>query len=282
MILIKNKPIGMLDSGVGGLAVAREVISALPYERLIYVGDTLHFPYGTKKATEVLSRVRVILDFFVQQGVKLAVLACNTASAVSLPEVRGQYPFPIMGVIEAGARMAAASSRNGCIGVLATERTVQSGAYALAVRRMRRDARVIGQAAPGLVTMVEAGFMDANPPALERGIIEHVEPLVRQGIDTLILGCTHFLTLHEWVARLFPGIAVIDPAAETAREAAQVLAEKGLAVPEPAGAGNGTLKYRFLITGDDFQHFRETGSRVLGREIVTVEQLKPYKPVRVL
>lgn len=271
MVIDSNGCIGMLDSGVGGLAVAREVLRALPAERLIYVGDTAHFPYGTRTAGEVVSHVRDILDFFRDAGVKAAVLACNTASAVALPVLRDRYPFQVVGVIDAGARMAATSTRNGCIGVLATERTVQSGAYGEAVRRLRPELRVLGQAAPALVTMVEEGYGEKDPAALDAAIAEHVRPLIEAGADTVILGCTHFLALGGRIRQLFPGIgAVIDPAAETARQVADLLAERGL-LQEPSRGTNGLPRCRFLISGHDADHFRLVGSRILGREIGAVE-----------
>lgn len=259
----------MLDSGVGGLAVAREVLRALPAERLIYVGDTAHFPYGTRSAEEVVSFVRNILDFFHQAGVKAAVLACNTASAVALPVLQDRYPFPVIGVIEAGARMAVRSTRNGCIGVLATERTVQSGAYREAVHRLGPELRVPGKAAPTLVTMVEEGYGEKEPAALDAAIAAHVRPLLEAGADTIILGCTHFLALGGRIRELFPEIgAVIDPAAETARQVAGVLAERAA-----LKAVNGLPSHRFLVSGLDGGHFQLVGSRILGRDI---ERIEPF------
>lgn len=266
----RNAPIGMMDSGLGGLAVAREVMRALPGERIIYVGDTAHFPYGVRPAGDVVACVRDILTFFRHEGVKLAVLACNTASAVALPAMRGEFPFPVVGVIEAGARMAAQRTRNGCVGVLATERTVESGAYQEAVRLLRPDARVIGQPAPRLVTMVEEGYAEREPEALDEAIAAHVAPLLEQGADTIILGCTHFLTFAGRIARLFPGrAAVVDPAAETARQVAALLA-----VSDALRSPNGLPAHRFLVSGGDQDRFRLLGARILGRDIGQVGRFR--------
>lgn len=264
-----DQPIGMLDSGVGGLAVARALINRLPSEQILYVGDTAHFPYGTRSSHDVVSCVRFILDYFAREKVKLAVMACNTASAVALPSLRDAYPFPLVGVIEAGVRMAVRQSRNGCIGVLATERTVASGAYEEAVARLQPGLHVVGRPAPELVAMVEEGFMERDPAGLDEAIREYVEPLLVVGADTIILGCTHFLALRERILRLFPGrVAVVDPAAEAARQVAETLATMGA-----LAAAGGSAVNRFLISGDDGAHFRQVGSRILGTCIAGVDRL---------
>lgn len=262
----------MLDSGVGGLAVARELLRTLPDEHLIYVGDTAHFPYGVRTAEEVVAFVRDILDYFVSAWVKMAVFACNTASAVALPVLQGRYPFPLIGVIEAGSRMAVNNTRNGCIAVLATERTVQTGAYDEAVRLLRPDVSVLGMAAPALVEMVEEGYEEKDPDALDAAIADHVAPLLAAGADTIILGCTHFLSLRGRILAMFPEIgAVIDPAAETARQAAETLARMGLLAPP-----GGKPRRRYLITGEDDGRFRRVGSRILGRDPEVVEHLAAW------
>ncbi len=258
----------MLDSGVGGLAVARAFLTRLPGERLVYVGDTAHFPYGTRPAEEVVSWVAAILDELAGAGVKMAVMACNTASAVALPVLRDRYPFPVLGVIEAGARMAVRQTRNGCIGVLATERTVASGAYERSIAALEPRCRVVGRAAPRLVTMVEEGMLERDPEGFDPVLAEHVRPLVKAGADTVILGCTHFLALQGRIARLFPGLAVVNPAAETAEEAAALLQERAaLAAP------NGLPRHRFLITGQDLAHFADVGARILGFPLGRIERL---------
>lgn len=240
----------------------------LPGEDILYVGDTAHFPYGILSEQGVIHNVRVILDLFARRGVKAAVMACNTASAVALPVLGEHYPFPLIGVIDAGAGMAVRQTVNGYIGVLATERTVASGAYDEAVRRLNPTCRVLGSAAPHLVTMVEEGYLESDPAGLDRGIMEHLQPLVEAGVDTIILGCTHFLALRERIMYLFPGqVTVIDPAAETAAQLSELLGD-GTAC---ARVGD-QARYRFLISGEDFSHFKQVGSRVLGRQIQVVER----------
>lgn len=273
----QHMPIGMLDSGVGGLAVARELLRGLPHERILYVGDTAHFPYGIRTAEQVVANVRAILDAFAQEGVKAAVLACNTASAVALPVLRNAYDFPILGVIEAGARMAVAQSRHGVVGVLATERTVQSGAYRDAVLHLAPHFQVLGREAPRLVTMVEEGYTETDPATLDEAIVAHLKPLLEKGADTIILGCTHFLAFRERIMRLFPGqAAVIDPAAETARQVAELLGQR-----HALASSNGIPRHRFLISGQDGDHFRQLGSLILGHQIPQVELFVPSRlPVK--
>lgn len=258
----------MLDSGVGGLAVVCAVMNRLPYERIVYVGDTAHFPYGTRSVDEVVSHVRTILDYFLRENAKIAVMACNTASAVALPVLRDAYPFPLVGVIDAGARMAVRRSRNGCIGVLATERTVSSGAYEEAVGRLDPGLQVIGRPAPELVTMVEEGFMERDAAGLDEAIASHMEPLLAAGADTVILGCTHFLAFRERILRLFPGrMAVVDPAAEAAGQVAETLT-----ATDALAAHGGLPGHRFLISGDDSEHFSQVGSRILGAHIAKIDR----------
>lgn len=258
----------MLDSGVGGLAVARAFLRRLPGERLIYVGDTAHFPYGTRTADEVVALVAAILDRLAGLGVKLAVMACNTASAVALPVLQDRYPFPILGVIAAGARLAVRRTRKGCVGVLATERTVASGAYERGIAALDPACRVVGRAASELVAMVEEGVLERDPHRCDRALQRHLVPLLAAGADTVILGCTHFLVLEQRLARLFPGLAVINPAAETAAEAAALLAAAGALARR-----NGVPRHRFLITGADDGHFRAVGGRLLGAAVGPVERL---------
>lgn len=235
------------------------------------MGDTAYFPYGIRSAEEVLFRVREILNYFVRENVSVAVLACNTASAVSLPFVRQEYPFPIIGVIEAGAKIAVQQTAGGCIAVLATERTVASGAYEAAIARINPAFRTISYPAPDLVNIVEEGWTERDPVFLDEAISDHVRPLIEQGADTVILGCTHFLPLRQRILNLFGDrIKVIDPASETGRQVLE------LVVPETGTpSANGLPRHRFLVSGDDMEHFRTVGSRILGRDLLRVEKYVP-------
>ncbi len=252
-------PIGMLDSGVGGLWVARAVRSLLPAESIIYVGDTAHFPYGTRPAADVLACVRDLMGFFRREGVKAAVLACNTASAVALPAVAEESPFPVLGVIEAGVRLAAARTGGGLVGVLATERTVASGAYERAMAARWPAVRVLGQPAPRLVELVEEDAPSRDPALLDRVLRDYLRPLVDAGADTVILGCTHFLSLAERVRAFYPSLAVVDPARETAAELRDLLRRRGW-----ERLGNGAVRHRFLVTGEDRGAFAAAATRVWG------------------
>ena len=263
-----QRPIGMLDSGVGGLGVARELVRALPNEKLIYVGDTAHFPYGTRRASEILSYVENIVPFFLEKRVKLLVLACNTASSVILtqPGQAVDPRVPFIGVIGAGARVAARTSISRKVGVLATEQTIKSEAYTRAIHSIDPDIRVIGQAAPELVELVESGL------AFEEGRLREclersISPLVNAGVDTVVLGCTHFLSLQQEVEHMFPQLlGVINPASETVQEVIDYLTEhQALARSE-----NEPIPSRedFYITGDDLDHFCRLGSQLMGKPIV--------------
>ncbi len=254
-----DAPIGMLDSGVGGLWVARAVRSLLPDEAIVYVGDTAHFPYGTRPAARVLACVRDILGFFEREGVKAVVLACNTASAVALPAVAEGSPFPVLGVIEAGVRLAAARTARGLVGVLATERTVASGAYERAMAARWPGVRVVGRAAPRLVELVEEDAARRDPAILDRALLGYLRPLVDTGVDTLILGCTHFLSLAERVRNFYPSLAVVDPARETAAELRDLLRRRGW-----ERRSNGAVRHRFLVTGEDREAFAAAAARVWG------------------
>ncbi|MGE5708340.1 MAG: glutamate racemase, partial [Bacteroidota bacterium] len=183
----KNRPIGLYDSGVGGLTVVREVFAQMPSERVLYFGDTLRVPYGSRSASELLQFNREILHFMVNQGVKLVLVACNTSCAVALPALRAEFSVPIMGIIDAGAQAAVGTGRR--IGVIATEATIKSGAYDRAIKSLSPEATVLGQACPTLVPLVESGRWD-GPEALEI-IRDALLPLMGEKLDTLSLGCTH-------------------------------------------------------------------------------------------
>lgn len=256
----------MLDSGVGGLGVARELRRRLPLEPLLYVGDTAHFPYGTKSAADIISYLEQLIPFFLQQRAKLLVLACNTASSVLLTHDFRFEGIPIVGVIEAGARVAARTTVNGRVGVLATEQTIHSGAYQLAIAAIDPNIDVIGQAAPELVEIVETGKAN-RPDVLQAALATFIEPLRAAGVDTLVLGCTHFLSLQPVIERLYPQLnGVINPADETVNEIAAFLQTTNLFAKPEDQSDYDTLE-SFYITGDDLDHFCRLGSELMGRSI---------------
>lgn len=253
-------PVGVLDSGVGGLAVLRAALDCLPQEDYLYLGDSRHFPYGEKEPGFLLERVRQLIGFLRGEGAKAVMLACNTASAIVLPRL-GALPFPVVGVIRAGARLATLSTRRGKVGILATAATVRSGAYERAVREEGRPGvEVVTRAAPELVARMERSFRGAEE--VEDALIrEHVEPLVEEGVDVLVLGCTHFLPLRDRISGLYPGIQVVDPAREAVRELEGALRLRGM-----IRSRNGLPRRCFLVSGDP-DSFRAVGSRILGLPI---------------
>jgi glutamate racemase len=259
-------PIGVLDSGVGGLAVLRVALNSLPGEDYLYLGDSRYFPYGDKEPGFLRRRVRKLIGFLYREGAKAVMLACNTASAIVLP-LLGDAPLPVVGVIRAGARLAALSTRRGKVGVLATVATVRSGAYERAVREEGPPGiEVVSRAAPELVERMERSFRGAEE--VEDALLRaQVDPLVEEGVDVLVLGCTHFLPLRDRVARLYPQVQVVDPAREAVRELESALRLRGMLRSQ-----NGFPRRRFVVSGDPFS-FREVGSGILGTPIGEVEPL---------
>jgi len=226
-----SRPIGVFDSGVGGLTVASALAARLPAETLLYLGDTARLPYGTKSPATVERYTQANVDFLERRGVKAVVVACNTASALALGRLRSA--LPVWGVIEAGAAEAAARSRRR-VGVLGTEATVRSDAYGRALRRLRADLEVESLACPLFVPLVEEGWLD--DPVTEAVARRYVAPLLDSGVDTLLLGCTHYPLLAPLLARVAgDGIALVDAAAAVAEQVAAELERRGLAAPAKAG-----------------------------------------------
>jgi len=252
-------PIGVFDSGVGGLTVLRALCTALPGEDFVYLGDTARLPYGTKSSATVVRYAVQAADELIERGVKCLVIACNTAAAAGLSALRERYaPLPVIGVIEPGAAAAAQASHSGRIAVLATEGTVRGGAYQQAIARLRPGARVTALACPLFVALAEEGWTDGAVAmaAAER----YLAPLfaATEAPDTLVLGCTHFPVLREVIAAAVPvGTCIVDSAATTA-SALQAL------LPVPVRSGEGAL--HFLAT-DSPERFARIGSRFLGRSI---------------
>lgn len=254
--------IGVFDSGLGGLTVARAIRARLPSEKLVYLGDTARVPYGTRSAHTVIRYARTCASHLARDGVKLLVVACNTVSAVALPMLRVELDVPVLGVIEPGARAGVAATRNHVVGVLATAGTVGSGAYPRAVAATSTRCEVVQQAAPLLVPLVEEGWLEGEVPGL---VIErYLEPLVQRGVDTVVLGCTHYPLLApriEAEAEALAGetIAIVDSAEATADELAALLDDRGL-----ARAGEGSLCMRVTDLPD---RFAEVASRFLGEPL---------------
>jgi glutamate racemase len=249
-----HQPIGIFDSGVGGLTVLREFDRALPNESVLYFGDTARLPYGTRTATEIIDFVRDILDWMADRGVKMALMACNTSSALALDLVRAEYDFPILGLIFPGARAAVKAGKR--IGVIATPATANSGAYGDAMREIDPSVNVWEVGCPQFVPIVEGDrLQDAATIATAR---EYIEPLIDRNIDTLVYGCTHYPHLAEIIRPIVGDqVTLIDPASHLVRATLRELDLLGLRATAPRHAT------QFYVSGVPSQ-FSELSSRWLG------------------
>ncbi len=260
-------PIGVFDSGIGGLTVVRELERQLPDERIIYFGDTARVPYGPKSPETVQRYSHEIADWLIGEGVKAIVVACNTATAHALPMLRESLPVPVVGVVEPGARAALRTTRSGVVGVIGTVGTIASGAYERAIHAIDPSARVIALACPLFVPLVEEGWIDHEATRLIAS--EYLAPLADADVDTIVLGCTHYPLLASLLATLTaPGVRLIDSAAETAAETGRTLRESNLAAPESTAA----RRHRF-VASDDPARFLRLGQRFLGSAIDRVEKV---------
>ncbi len=261
----RDNPIGVFDSGVGGLTVVRSVIDRLPQESIIYYGDTARGPYGPKDLTLVRKYAMDIAAFLEDLGVKMIVIACNSATAAGLGYVENACKVPVIGVIEPGAIEAVRRTRSQRVGVIGTKATIESGAYTRRIGSLSREIEIISRACPLLVEFVERGEVEGAH--LEEVLEEYLEPMAVAGVDTLILGCTHYPLLHEPIARVIgDGVNIISSADATAAEVERVLAEEELTrdtAESPA--------YRFLCSGDT-ELARKLGRMFLGPEVEHVEK----------
>jgi glutamate racemase len=262
-------PIGMFDSGVGGLTVLRALRQRMPCEDVVYLGDTARLPYGTKSPQTVSRYAVQCAAELVNREIKLLVVACNTASAVAIGPLREAYPgIPVIGVVEPGAQAACRATRNRAIGVIATEATIAGGAYQRAIHAIAPDARIVGQPCQLFVALAEEGWTDG--PVAEGVAAKYLHPVFRPASgtdspvlpDTLVLGCTHFPLLAPAIRSVLdPSVTIVDSAATTAETVYAELARLGLTRPEN---GCGATAY---LTTDDAARFARTGSRFLGTPI---------------
>jgi glutamate racemase len=256
---VTDAPIGIFDSGVGGLTVARAILDQLPHEEVRYLGDTEHFPYGSKPIAEVRRHALGCLDQMVADRVKLLVIACNSASSACLHDARERYSVPVVEVIRPAVRRAAAATRNGRVGVIGTTATITSGAYADAFAAAP-DVRVTSAACPQFAEFVERGVTSGRALlGLAQG---YLEPLQRAGVDTLVLGCTHYPMLAGLISLVMgDGVTLVSSADETAKEVYRVLTELDLLRTDPAPP-----EHQFLATGDQAP-FARLAERFLGRAV---------------
>ncbi|MDR1208724.1 MAG: glutamate racemase [Clostridiales bacterium] len=250
-------PIGIFDSGVGGLTVAREVIAALPGENIVYFGDTARVPYGSKSRETVTRYSRQIVGYLLTRGVKAVIIACNTASALSCDALRAEYSVPIIEMVRHGVSGVVRSRGIRSVGVIGTEMTVRSDAYGAELRRLRPDIRVESRACPLFVPLAEEGWTD-NAVA-ELTAREYLSGFAESGVDALILGCTHYPLLAGVIGRAVPGAAIVNPAAAAAAETRSYLAANGL-----LNESGKPPSYSFHVS-DATAKFGVICERVLGR-----------------
>ena len=261
-----QKAIGIFDSGIGGLTVLKEIIAKLPEENTIYLGDTARVPYGIRSPETVTRYSFENTRFLLSQEIKMLVVACNTASAVSLDAVKKEFPLPIIGVLEPGARAAVAATKTRKVGVIGTEATINSGAYARAIKRLGADIEVFSLPCPLFVPLVEEGWIEND--VAELVALKYLAGFKGKRIDTLVLGCTHYPLLKSVITRTMgSGITLIDSATETAREVADVLGKlkwkKG---------GQGTVVRKYFVT-DTPARFVKIGKLFLEDSLLTAEQV---------
>lgn len=254
-------PIGLYDSGLGGLSVVREVFRQLPHEGVLYFGDTARVPYGGRTTEELIAFNREILGILLERGAKAILVACNTSSAVALETLDAECPVPILGLIEAGARAAVRCGKR--IGIIATQATINSGAHARAIASIQPDAIVMPVACPRLVPMIEAG--DWNSDRAAAVVIESLGPLLEADLDALVLGCTHYPILAPLIQSIMGrGVKLVDPAQEAVRALGEILAgHELLADPTP------NPQHSFLVSGDP-DSFAQNATRLFGSLAATV------------
>ncbi len=260
------RPIGIFDSGIGGLTVVREMIRHAPAESLVYFGDTARVPYGTKSDKVVQAFAFQDARFLVAQDVKMIVVACHTVSSIALKRLKESFPIPIVGVVEPGVAGALAATRNGKIGVIGTRATVMSRAYERSISETGNGVTVVTQACPLFVPLVEEGWLDGG---VTLGVAErYLEPLKRGGIDTLVLGCTHYPLLKPVLQKVMgEDVVLIDSAEETAKSVRDRLLKEGTASGSEASS-----EPRFFVS-DIPHHFQKVGALCLGRELKNVQRV---------
>lgn len=265
MNMDKDRPIGIFDSGLGGLTVVRAVNRLLPNEDIIYLGDTARFPYGNKSKSTIERYSLEISEFLVQKSVKMIIVACNTASSLGIDAVRREYDLPVLSVIGPGARTAIKATKTRKIGVIGTRATVKSGSYIRALKLVDPDVEIFSFPTPLLVPLAEEGW---NSSDITKQVAEiYLAPLKEKGIDTLILGCTHYPLIKSIIAGIMGDkVRLVDSAEALALEAKQVLAEKNLAREDQTA---GIIKY---YTTDAPESFIETGGRLIDLDLSSSEQ----------
>ena len=264
----KSAPVGVFDSGVGGLTVAREIMRHLPNENIVYFGDTARVPYGSKSKDNIIRYSRQIIHFLKTKGVKAIVIACNTASALALDVVREESDIPIIGVVEPGARAALDVTVSKKIGVIGTEATIRSSMYEKIIQGIDPEAVVIGKACPLFVPLVEEGF--AKHQVTKEIIDFYLSSFLETDIDSLILGCTHYPLLRSRIREYVGGkMTLVNPAYETAMDLKKLLEERGM---ENTGEDQAHASYSFYVS-DAADKFKQFANSILPYDIETTKQI---------
>ena len=256
---LNKRPIGVFDSGLGGLTCMRELMRVMPHEDIVYLGDTGRVPYGTRSNETIVKYTLQDIAFLTKYDVKYIVIACGTVSSVALDRIDTSAMCPIVGVVDSAIDAALAATKSGRIGVLGTPATIASGSYEKKLKA-KADVQVIPNACPLFVPLVENGYTQKDDPVLRLVAQEYLAPLLDGQVDTIILGCTHYPLLKDAIAQLCPGIALIDVGQQAALTVSRSLSEAGLAATQGEG------KYRFFVT-DTTENFAHYGSIFLNQPI---------------
>jgi glutamate racemase len=263
---IKNAPIGVFDSGIGGLTVVKELVKSLPGEDIIYLGDTARVPYGTKSGRTVIAYSLSNTEFLISKGVKLLVVACNTASSVSLPSLKSEFDIPVIGVIEPGARKAVSLTKTKKIGVIGTPSTINSGAYTKVIESLNPEIEVFSKACPLFVPLADEGWTEGE--IIERIAEQYLTPIKETGFDVLVLGCTHYPLLKTTIQKIMGNqITLVDSAEETASQIKDILSKEDL-----LNENTSQSKREFYLT-DVSDTFLSVAGRFLGEKINKIEMV---------
>lgn len=264
---MNNKYIGVFDSGMGGLTVVKSIVETIPDENIIYFGDTAHVPYGTRSKEQITEYVLNDVKFLNTFDLKAVVIACNTADSIAREKVVELYKLPIFGVVEPASKKAAETTRNNLIGVIATNATVNSGAYEKNINRFNPKAEVFSVACPLLVPLVEEGRFKKGDKVIEKILIEYLTPLKARGIDTLVLGCTHYPLLHDIIAEIMPDVELISSSVAAAEVLKEELCSKNLLNTDKAS------KRKYFVS-DNAEYFEGLAKIFMGDLGGTVEHVE--------
>lgn len=264
-----NAPIGVFDSGVGGLTVVREIMRQIPNERIVYFGDTARVPYGSKSKETVIKYSRQIIRFLLTENVKAIVIACNTASAFAIETMQKEFNIPIIGVVKPGAKVAAATTKNGKIGLIGTEGTIRSGVYAEFIKSFKPEVEIIGKPCPLFVPLVEERML--HDEITDMVAQRYLSSLKNKNIDTLIMGCTHYPLLRSTIAKVMGDeVKLVNPAYETALELRRVLTGENIA--NVCEVDSPSHMYRFYVS-DAADKFKDFANSILPFDITMTKQI---------